>query len=342
MPGVDSASRAKAVSMRPPKAGGVFYMDYDVFNGDADGICALIQLRHADPRPDATLVTGVKRDIQLLERVPSEGVGRVAALDISFDKNRDQVIRLLGAGANVFFCDHHFAGEIPEDGGLEVLISPASEVCTSALVSGRLRGRFAEWASVGAFGDNLDATADKLIANLDHAVDRNALRQLGVCVNYNAYGASLEDLHFSPAELYQRMAQFDSPSTLIDEDSELFETLTEAYRQDMHSANTAPRAFEDDDIAVVSLPDAAWARRVSGVYGNDLANQSPDRAHAVLTDIDGGYLVSVRAPLNNRSGADEVCRQFDTGGGRAAAAGINKLPHDELGRFIDALRAQWT
>ena len=51
MPGVDSASRAKAVSMRPPKAGGVFYMDYDVFNGDADGICALIQLRHADPRP---------------------------------------------------------------------------------------------------------------------------------------------------------------------------------------------------------------------------------------------------------------------------------------------------
>ena len=129
---------------------------------------------------------------------------------------------------------------------------------------------------------------------------------------------------------------------LIDEDSELFETLTEAYRQDMHSANTAPRAVEDDDIAVVSLPDAAWARRVSGVYGNDLANQSPDRAHAVLTDIDGGYLVSVRAPLNNRSGADEVCRQFDTGGGRAAAAGINKLPHDELGRFIDALRAQWT
>ena len=68
---------------------------------------------------------------------------------------------------------------------------------------------------------------------------------------------------------------------------------------------------------------------MSGVYGNDLANQSPDRAHAVLTDIDGGYLVSVRAPLNNRSGADEVCRQFDTGGGRAAAAGINKLPHDD-------------
>lgn len=316
-------------------------MDYDVFNGDADGICALIQLRHAEPRPNAVLVTGVKRDIQLLKRIPSQDVGRVTALDISFDKNRDQVIRLLGVGADVFFCDHHFAGEIPEDGALEVLISPASEVCTSALINGRLRGRFAEWASVGAFGDNLDATADKLIANLDYTLDRDALRQLGVCVNYNAYGASVDDLHFAPTELYQRMSQFESPSALIAEDGDLFETLIEAYRQDMQSANTAPRAVEDDGIAVISLPDAAWARRVSGVYGNDLANQAPDRAHAVLTDIEGGYLVSVRAPLNNRSGADVVCRQFETGGGRAAAAGINKLPHEELGRFIDALRTQW-
>ena len=36
--------------------------DYDVFNGDADGICALVQLRQAEPR-DTTLVTGVKRNI---------------------------------------------------------------------------------------------------------------------------------------------------------------------------------------------------------------------------------------------------------------------------------------
>ena len=109
----------------------------------------------------------------------------------------------------------------------------------------------------------------------------------------------------------------------------------------MSAAQSAPRAIDDDDIAVVSLPDEAWARRVSGVYGNDLANQSPDKAHAVLTDVEGGYLVSLRAPLNNRTGADAVCRQFETGGGRAAAAGINQLPRDQLGRFIDALRAQY-
>ena len=39
---------------------------YDVFNGDADGICALLQLRLAAPA-DSTLITGVKRDIDLKE-----------------------------------------------------------------------------------------------------------------------------------------------------------------------------------------------------------------------------------------------------------------------------------
>ena len=40
-----------------------------VFNGDADGLCALQQLRLASPRGAGgeTLVTGVKRDIALLE-----------------------------------------------------------------------------------------------------------------------------------------------------------------------------------------------------------------------------------------------------------------------------------
>ena len=35
-------------------------MHFDVFNGDADGICALLQLRQTFP--DSKLVTGVKRD----------------------------------------------------------------------------------------------------------------------------------------------------------------------------------------------------------------------------------------------------------------------------------------
>ena len=85
-------------------------MDYDVFNGDADGICALIQLRLVEPRPDATLVTGVKRDIQLLGRIPGEDVDRVTVLDISYDKNRGDVDRLLAAGADLFFVIIIFPG----------------------------------------------------------------------------------------------------------------------------------------------------------------------------------------------------------------------------------------
>ena len=44
---------------------------FDVFNGDADGLCALQQLRLAEPRA-AELVTGAKRDIELLARVDAQ------------------------------------------------------------------------------------------------------------------------------------------------------------------------------------------------------------------------------------------------------------------------------
>jgi len=49
------------------------------------------------------------------------------------------------------------------------------------------------------------------------------------------------------------------------------------------------------------------------------------------------YTVSVRAPLNNKQGADKICIQFPTGGGRAAAAGINQLPEDQLEQFIKVM-----
>lgn len=94
--------------------------------------------------------------------------------------------------------------------------------------------------------------------------------------------------------------------------------------------------------AVIMLPDERWARRVSGVYSNDLVNLHPGRAHAVISPNPppkGGYTVSVRAPLERGSGAapaHELVRKFPTGGGRAAAAGINVLPQDMLEAFIEA------
>ena len=60
---------------------------YDVFNGDADGLCALQQLCLHEPTA-ATLVTGVKRDIHLLGRVPQAADADVTVLDISLGSNR--------------------------------------------------------------------------------------------------------------------------------------------------------------------------------------------------------------------------------------------------------------
>jgi len=63
---------------------------YDVFNGDADGLCALIQLRLAEPR-ESKLITGVKRDISLVKQVAVDEPASITVLDISLDKNRQAV-----------------------------------------------------------------------------------------------------------------------------------------------------------------------------------------------------------------------------------------------------------
>ena len=102
---------------------------FDVFNGDADGLCALTQLRNAEPR-EAELITGVKRDINLLERVTAEPGSQVTVLDVSLDKNRAGLERVLEAGADVFYCDHHFAGDIPDNPRLETVINTAPDAPT--------------------------------------------------------------------------------------------------------------------------------------------------------------------------------------------------------------------
>ena len=114
--------------------------------------------------------------------------------------------------------------------------------------------------------------------------------------------------------------------------------LQDGYASDMEHASEIRAELEQEHFAVYVLPDEKWSRRVSGVYANDLAQQNPDRAHAILSlQQDNSYVVSVRAPVNKREGADEVCRQFESGGGRKAAAGINKLPQSEFDRFVQVM-----
>ncbi|MHB1402792.1 MAG: acetyltransferase [Thiobacillus sp.] len=306
----------------------------DVFNGDADGICALQQLHLADPA-DSELVTGPKRDISLLKRVKAGAGDRITVLDIALSKNRDALDRLLEAGAHVRYFDHHQPGDIPTHPHFEPHIDTDANVCTSLLVNQYLQGRHLAWAVTAAFGDNLANAARQAAMPLDlSAANLTQLQSLGECLNYNGYGETLDDLFFDPADLYRQLRPFADPFAFIAE-SPAYATLKAGYQEDMARAVALSATEARASGRIFMLPAEKWARRISGVFGNQLAVESPTQAHAVLTaKPEGGYLVSVRSPLAARSGADELCSQFDSGGGRRGAAGINHLPESELGRFV--------
>jgi hypothetical protein len=210
------------------------------------------------------------------------------------------------------------------------------------LVNGRLRGAQVAWAITGAFGDNLDEPASQVAkkAGLSER-DTVQLRELGICLNYNGYGPSLDDLHFHPADLYGALYEARSPAAFAASDA--FRKLQDGYREDVAASESLMPVHVQPGFAVYQLPNASWARRVSGVFSNDLVRAYPGRAHAVLTERgDDSFLVSVRAPFERRTGAETVCSQFETGGGRAAAAGINRLPAGDLDRLVNALAAEYS
>ncbi len=307
---------------------------FDVFNGDADGICALHQLRLAEPL-ESELVTGPKRDISLLKRVTAAAGDRITVLDIALSKNREALDRLLEAGAQVRYFDHHQPGDIPVHPQFEAHIDTDANVCTSLLVNRHLQGQHLPWAVAAAFGDNLADAARLAAAPLGLSDSQLAqLQSLGECLNYNGYGETLDDLFFDPAELYRQLRSYADPLAFVAE-SPAYRTLKAGYHDDMARAVAVNAAEVRPEGRVFVLPAEKWARRISGVFGNQLAVESPAQAHAVLTaKPEGGYVVSVRAPLATKSGADQLCSQFETGGGRKGAAGINHLPESELGRFI--------
>lgn len=320
-------------------------MHYDVFNGDADGIIALLQLRLAEPK-NSQLVTGVKRDIQLLSQVVEKGnATSVTVLDVSLQKNITALNTLLEQQIPIFYCDHHQSGDIPQSPYLTSLINLDSETCTSLLINQHLKGQFQLWAIAGAFGDNMT----KRGMALSHQSGLSSsqiifLKELGTLINYNGYGASLADLHIAPAELFQTLLTYTNPFDLLDDISSVFYQLKTGYEQDLAQLDDIKATVEASDYEIFLLPNKAWARRISGDFGNQLSNQNPDKAFAVLTlnDNQADYTVSVRAPLNRREGADEVCNQFAHGGGRRAAAGINRLPIDQVERFVGVMAKRFT
>jgi len=308
-------------------------MDYDVFNGDADGIISLVQLRLSEPR-EAKLVTGRKRDIKLLDRVNAGQNDRVTVLDISMRSNLSDLNRILGEGASVLYFDHHNAGEGAEHPKLESHINTAGEICTAVLVDQYLDGAHRAWAVTASYGDNFPAMAERLAHGHDFPLTK--LQSLGEMVNYNGYGGSEADLHFHPADLYREMEGFKTPMAFLSEKPEVIGKLLQGYADDFRMADGSKVIKSNPSGEVRVLPDAAASRRISGMFGNKLAQENQSRAHAILTKQTGGYLVSIRAPIAKREGADVLALQFETGGGRAAAAGVNHLPDEDLDRFVDA------
>lgn len=310
----------------------------DVCNGDADGLCAVLQWRLQTPAP-AVLVTGLKRDIALLDRVQAGPGDEVLVCDVSLQRNRTALLRLLAAGARVRYFDHHAPPDVPDHPNLEIHIDLGSRTCTSLLMDRHLGGAHRSWALVGAYGDNLTGVADALAAQTGMTIqDRDRLRMLGEAINYNAYGEEESDVFMAPARLYETLLRYRCPLDLLQHES-IAQQLDTLRRDDLHRAADVPPYRRNGRASATLLPDAGWSRRVIGCLANELARAEPEQAHAVLKAVRGdAYVVSVRAPLSAAGGARELCRRFG-GAGRAGAAGIDRLPAQDLDRFLEAFDA---
>ena len=321
--------------------------DYDLFNGDADGIFSLLQLRQVEPRPEAVRVTGVKRDTQLFKQI-ADHVGaedRITALDIGMARNSAGLGTVLKTGAQVFFCDHHATGDIPENENLTVLMDASAETCTAYLIDQHLNGAKSAWAVCGAYGDNFQALAARIAAERGVTFPLGQLRELGELVNYNAYGLTIEDLHFHPSDLYERLLAYPHPMAFIEDAPDALNTLRQGHRSDWDIAESAREVHITNDGQILSLPASPASNRVAGLFANALVDEEPEKAFAVLTHLGpntGGYRVSLRAPLARKTRqANHFAADFG-GGGRAEAAGIDLLREDDMTRFIDAFTAAFS
>ncbi|NIO42186.1 MAG: acetyltransferase, partial [Burkholderiales bacterium] len=238
---------------------------YDVYNGDADGLCALLQLRLATPC-ESVLISGVKRDIRLLERIDPHPGDDIVVMDISLDANRASLARALQNGARVTWFDHHYPGTIPRHPAFTPYIDTDPRLCSSLIVDRHLNGRFRPWAIVAAFGDNLDTPAGELAQAIGlQEKETTLLRELGRCLNYNAYGETIDDLLFSPVDLFRQISPYQDPRDFI-RGSTIFNSLQRRMKDDLARAQPIRAQPISPGSAFAVLPNASWSRRVVGAY----------------------------------------------------------------------------
>ena len=277
-------------------------MRWYAYNGDADGICSMVQWGLVYGI-EGHRVTGVKRDIELLERVNPNPDDEIIVMDISLARNHARAVELSTQGFDITWFDHHLAGE-PID-GITTNIDTSSDVCTARIVEKYL-GVDSDWAQVALHGDGLSVHSSK-----------PEFKELGELLNYNGYGADLSDLHFHPDELLLLCLQAKTPQNFMD--TQAFMTLKNGFESDLSNAiNIEPRN------GYYLLPNESWARRVVGVMAHRI-NESGDGPHVIAIDKGETLQVSIRGS----EGIGELCKMFG-GGGRATAGGIDALPKSEI------------
>ena len=287
-------------------------MRWFAFNGDADGICSMVQwgLVHGI---DRNTVTGVKRDIELLKKINPEDGDEIIVMDISLARNHSMASELIQRDIKITWFDHHLAGEPIV--GLEAHIDTSPDVCTARIVESYL-GVESDWAQVGLHGDGLSEHSSK-----------PEFKELGELLNYNGYGADLEDLHFHPDELMRICLESETPASFLQ--TPTFEALRNGFNTDMKNVDSV---VEIDGIYM--LPNEAWARRVVGVMAHRINSTGPG-PHVIA--IDKGDVLQIS--LRGRNGIGEICAMFG-GGGRETAGGIDALPKDEITALMNEVNSR--
>jgi hypothetical protein len=305
--------------------------NYFVFNGDADGLCAAHQLYLNNPL-EFEPITGVKRDIALLKKIEQVSDVNIKVFDIAVERNLPYLKNLLDQNCCITWFDHHISYEQPEHEHIAYHIQTEADVNTSLIVSLYLGELVSPWSVVGLFGDNMRAAAETTAKNLGLTGSQiQDLKKMGELLNYNAYGSTIDDLHFHPAEILERMKSYADPFGFIQSEN-IMDDLEQGHKEDFQKIEQVEWLTPN----IVRLPDEKWAHRVVGDYAYQLVRAEPEKDFAVLLTMGGNYQVSIRTAAKN---AGEFCLQFPTGGGRKTAAGINTLQKEKLNRFVDDFNA---
>ena len=307
--------------------------NYDVFNGDTDGIFAWHQLRLTHPR-DAEIITGVKRDVNLASKVNAEDGDLVTIMDVSHAKNRKDVQRILDSGAIIEYFDHHDPKELIEHPNITYHINTEPNISTGLIVNSHVNGQNRLWSIATAFGDNhLDLAMN--MAKSESLSDEQVLilKQIGLVVNYNSYGQTIEDLFYTPEEIAEAARACGSDIFKFLEQGDIFSTLLENFNADMSSAVCQEPFSISKNGVIYTLPNEAWTHRIMGSFSNHLVSTNKNLACAIaVLNSDGTYRISVRSSINNPHGAGNLCGNFG-GGGREKAGGINNLPASDMNTF---------